>query len=98
MKVLPRTLGLLASNMLGHDDPEHRRLRALVDEAFQRRTIAALKPTIVQTADRLLDKLDGKPEVDLMAEFCRDLPLSVICAMLGLPEKDHDRFKNWLGG
>ncbi|MET4475588.1 cytochrome P450 [Bradyrhizobium sp. F1.13.3] len=32
-----------------------------------------------------------------MAEFCRYLPLSVICAMLGLPEKDHDRFKNWLG-
>src|SRR4051794_16991241 len=27
IKVLPRTLGLLASNMLGHDDPEHRRLR-----------------------------------------------------------------------
>jgi len=33
-----------------------------------------------------------------MAEFCRDLPLSVICAMLGLPEEDHDRFKSWLGG
>ncbi|MGY4363618.1 hypothetical protein ACVW0J_010175 [Bradyrhizobium sp. i1.7.7] len=98
LKVLPRTLGLLASNMLGHDDPEHRRLRALVDDAFQTRTIAVLKPTIVETADRLLDKLDGKPEADLMAEFCRDLPLSVICAMLGLPEKDHDRFKNWLGG
>ena len=98
LKVLPRTLGLLASNMLGHDDPEHRRLRALVDDAFQRRTIAALKPTIVEMADRLLDKLDGKPEADLMTEFCRDLPLSIICAMLGLPEKDHDRFKNWLGG
>jgi len=33
-----------------------------------------------------------------MSEFCRDLPLSVICAMLGLPEQDHDRFKSWLGG
>jgi cytochrome P450 PksS len=32
-----------------------------------------------------------------MSEFCRDLPLSVICAMLGLPDQDHDRFKNWLG-
>jgi cytochrome P450 len=94
LKVLPRTLGVLASNMLGHDDPEHRRLRGLVDEAFQRRTIAALKPMIVRVADRLLDRLDGQPEADL----CRNLPLSVICAMLGLPERDHDRFKNWLGG
>ncbi|WP_246800905.1 cytochrome P450 [Mesorhizobium amorphae] len=33
-----------------------------------------------------------------MVEFCRDLPLSVICAVLGLPEQEHDRFKNWLGG
>lgn len=33
-----------------------------------------------------------------MAEFCRDLPLSVICAMLGMPPQDHGRFRNWLGG
>jgi hypothetical protein len=42
--------------------------------------------------------LEGRTKADLMSEFCRDLPLSVICAMLGLPEQDHDRFKNWLGG
>ncbi|WP_353645399.1 cytochrome P450 [Mesorhizobium sp. WSM2239] len=98
LRVLPRTLGLLALNMLGHDDPEHRRLRGLVDQAFQRRGIAAMKPMIADVADGLLDRLEGRVEVDLMAEFCRDLPLSVICAMLGLPEKDHDRFKRWLGG
>ena len=84
--------------MLGHDDPEHRRLRGLVDQAFQRRTIEAMKPMITGIADRLLDRLEGRAEVDLMSDFCRDLPLSVICAMLGLPEQDHDRFKNWLGG
>jgi cytochrome P450 len=98
LRFLPRTIGLLALNMLGHDDPEHRRLRGLVDQAFQRRTIVAKKPMIAEIADRLLDRLEGRAEADLMAEFCRDLPLSVICAMLGLPEKDHDRFKNWLDG
>lgn len=97
LKVLPRTIGLLALNMLGHDDPEHRRLRGLVDQAFMRRTIEAMRPLISDIADRLLDRLKGRTEVDLMAEFCRDLPLSVICAMLGLPDRDHDRFKNWLG-
>lgn len=98
LRFLPRTIGLLALNMLGHDDPEHRRLRGLVDQAFQRRTIQAMKPIIAEIADRLLDKLKGRTEADLMSEFCRDLPLSVICRMLGLPEHDHDRFKNWLGG
>lgn len=94
LRILPRTIGLLAQNMLGYDDPEHRRLRALVDQAFQRRTIETMKPMIADVADRLLDRLQGRSEVDLMAEFCRELPLLVICAMLGLPERDHDRFKN----
>jgi cytochrome P450 len=98
LRILPRTLGLLALNMLGHDDPEHRRLRGLVDQAFQRKGIAAMKPMIADVADRLLDRLEGRTEADLMAEFCRDLPLAVICAMLGLPEKDHGWFKSWLGG
>jgi cytochrome P450 len=98
LSFLPRTISLLALNMLGHDDPEHRRLRGLVDQAFQRRTIEAMKPMITEIADRLLDRLQGKAEADLMSEFCRDLPLSIICAMLGLPEQDHNRFKNWLGG
>lgn len=98
LRVLPRTIGLLAQNMLGYDDLEHRRLRALVDQAFQRRTIETMKPMIADVADRLLDRLQGRSEVDLMTDFCRELPLLVICAMLGLPERDHDQFKNWLGG
>ena len=98
LRVLPRTLRLLALNMLGYDDPEHRRLRGLVDQAFQRRTIETMRPMITDIADRLLDRLQGRSEADLLAEFCRDLPLSVISAMLGLPEEDHDRFRTWLGG
>jgi cytochrome P450 PksS len=98
LRCLPRTISLLARNMIGYDDPEHRRLRGLVDQAFQRRSIDAIRPMITQIADQLLDKLEGRTEADLMSEFCRDLPLAVICAMLGLPAQDHDRFRNWLGG
>jgi cytochrome P450 PksS len=98
LRFLPRTIDLLALNMLGHDDPEHRRLRGLVDQAFQRRTIHAMKPMITGIADRLLDQLTGIKEADLVSAYCKDLPLSVICAMLGLPEQDHERFKSWLGG
>src|SRR5688500_9484235 len=29
LRFLPKTVNLLALNMLGHDDPEHRRLRGL---------------------------------------------------------------------
>ena len=56
-----------------------------------------MKPMIESIADRLLDRLQGRAVADLMADYCRDLPLSVICTMLGLPEKDHEWFKSWLG-
>jgi cytochrome P450 len=98
LKILPRSIGLLALNMLGKDDPEHRQLRELVDQAFQRRGIKALRPMITAAADRLLDRLESHREVDLMETFCRDLPLSVICEILGLPDRDHESFKSWLGG
>ena len=73
-------------------------MRGLVDQAFQRRGIEAMRPMITAVADRLLDGFADRCEVDFMQKFCRDLPLTVICEMLGLPDKDHNRFKNWLGG
>jgi cytochrome P450 len=98
LKILPRSLRLLALNMLGKDDPEHRHLRGLVDQAFQRRSIQAMRPMIEAITDQLLDRIADQRNVDLMEHFCRDLPLSMICAVLGLPDKDHDQFKRWLGG
>lgn len=95
---LPRPVRVLADNMLGHDDPRHRHLRGLVDQAFQRRGIEVLRPMIAGIADRLIDGFADRRAVDLMQVFCRDLPLSVICAMLGLPARDHARFKRWMGG
>lgn len=95
---LPRSIGAIALNMLAQDDPDHRRLRSLVDTAFQRRGIEAIRPAIAQITDELLDRLPAGGEVDLMEHFCRDLPLSVISMMLGVPETDHMRFKRWMGG
>jgi cytochrome P450 PksS len=57
-----------------------------------------MRPMITAVADQLLDRMADRREVDLMEEFCRDLPLAVICAMLGIPDKDHELFKSWLGG
>ena len=74
LRFLPRTIGLLALNMLGHDDPEHRRLRGLVDQAFQRRTIEAIKPMITEIADRLLDRLEGRKEATLCPSFAGTYP------------------------
>src|SRR4051794_17809722 len=46
LRWLPRSLKPLATNMLLRDPPDHRRLRALVDQAFQRHSVEALRPRV----------------------------------------------------
>jgi cytochrome P450 len=92
---MPKALNLMADNMLLKDEPDHRRLRKLVDRAFQRRDILAMRGAIDAVADRILDQIDGQDEVDLSEQFSRRLPLEVICELLGLPHPDRPLFSKW---
>jgi cytochrome P450 len=92
---MPRALGLMADNMLMKDEPDHRRLRKLVDRAFQRRDILAMRAGIEAVTDGILDDLDGSETVDLSEQFSRRLPMAVICELLGLPHPDRYLFSKW---
>lgn len=88
----------MADNMLTMDEPDHTRLRQIVDEAFRRRAILDMEPRIFAIADQLAADLfaDGSP-ADLVERYARLLPLSVICELLGLPLADRPRFMAWAG-
>lgn len=93
---MPRLVRTIANNMLTMDEPDHTRLRSIVDEAFRRRAIVAMEPRIRTIADGLADELfaNGSP-ADLVARYARILPLSVISELLGLPTADRPRFIAW---
>ncbi|HEY1544929.1 MAG TPA: cytochrome P450 [Xanthobacteraceae bacterium] len=93
---MPRIIRLLSEHMLSMDDPDHRRLRDIVDEAFRRRAILDMEPRISALADELADQLfaAGSP-ADLIERYARQLPLSVICELLGLPLADRAMFSSW---
>src|SRR5262245_1277040 len=93
---MPARLGVLASSMLTMDEPDHTRLREIVDEAFRRRAILDMEPHIRGIADGLADKLfsQGSP-ADIVEQYARMLPLSVICELLGLPLADRPTFIAW---
>jgi len=81
------------------DEPDHRRLRDIVDEAFRRRAVLDMEPRIRSLADALADELfaEGTP-ADLVDRYARRLPLSVICELLGLPLADREKFTAWASG
>ena len=89
---VPPGLGL---SMLDRDPPDHTRLRGLVSKAFTPKALESLRPRIQQIVDGLLDQLEARGEMDLIEEFAYPLPVIVICEMLGVPVRDHERFKEW---
>jgi cytochrome P450 len=89
---VPPGLGL---SMLDRDPPDHTRLRGLVSKAFTPRALERLRPGIQQIVDGLLDEAQARGSMDLIEEFAYPLPVRVICEMLGVPVKDHERFKAW---
>jgi cytochrome P450 PksS len=96
---MPGIVRTLANSMLSMDEPDHKRLRDIVDEAFRRRAVLDMEPHIQAMADELADRLfaDGSP-ADLVERYARTLPLSVISELLGLPLADRPKFTAWAGG
>src|SRR5216684_8604546 len=73
---MPAFVATVADNMLTMDEPDHTRLRGIVDEAFRRRAILDMEPRILAIADELAGELfaEGSP-ADLVYELTRNLEL-----------------------
>ena len=83
--------------MLFRDPPDHTRLRNLVNKAFTPRAIEGLRPRIHDLVNYLLDAVQQRGSMDIMADLAYPLPVLVICDLLGVPAKDRDLFKEWSG-
>ncbi len=86
----------LADGIVAMDPPEHTRLRKLVAGAFTEKRMQALRPQVTRIVDDLIDGMRAGPRpVDLSRSFSLMVPASVICALLGVPIADVDRFHAW---
>jgi cytochrome P450 len=93
---MPASIATIASNMLTMDEPDHTRLRQIVDEAFRRRAVLEMEPRIRELADDLAANLFVQASTaDLVQRYARILPVSVICELLGLPQADRPQFIAW---
>jgi cytochrome P450 len=81
--------------MLFMDPPHHTRLRALAAKAFTPRAVEQVRPQIQRIVDGLLDPLEERGVLDLIADLAYPLPVMVISELLGVPVDDRDRFHDW---
>jgi cytochrome P450 len=87
-----RPLGNVLSNLDGAD---HRRLRALVQQAFTPRLIERMRTRAEQVSDKLLDAAQPRGRMELIREYARPLPATIIAEILGIPATDRRAFQRW---
>ncbi|MEU7141176.1 cytochrome P450 [Nocardia sp. NPDC046473] len=78
-----------------YDPPEHTRLRTLLSGAFGTRAVRGLAPRVTELADALLAELAADDVVDLLDRYAVPLSMSVICELLGVPDRDRGKFQHW---
>lgn len=81
-------------SMLLMDEPDHRRLRALVSGSFTPAAVERWRPKVKETVRKVLDAITD-PEFDLIARFAGPIPTVVIAEMLGVDPELHGAFKEW---
>jgi cytochrome P450 len=82
--------------MMDMDPPDLTRLRKLVTSAFTARRVERLRTRALAVATGLVDRMieTGGP-ADLVEDFARTLPITMICELLGIPVSDRKDFRTW---
>ena len=94
-KLYGEHFSIYTNNMLFSDPPDHRRLRGLVQQAFTSIMIEGMRERVESIAAGLLDAAEKKGSMELINDYAFQLPIIVICEILGIPDQDRDRFRLW---
>ncbi|HET8604488.1 MAG TPA: cytochrome P450 [Marmoricola sp.] len=81
--------------LIHHDPPEHTKLRQIISRGFTPRAIGALRDTLVERAERIVDEAIAKGESDFVHDIAAELPLQAIAELLGVPQEDRRKLFDW---
>lgn len=86
---------LPGATLAGRDDPEHREMRAMFNEAFRPKKIKALDPEVRTLAFSLIDDFIDAGRCDFVSAFAIPLPLIIIGRQMGADPDDIWKIKDW---
>jgi cytochrome P450 len=81
-------LELAQAMFIGMDPPKHDRLKALFQKGFTPKRIAAHEDAIRAIVVRVLDRLEGREECDLVEDVAQPVVARVIGSFMGISEED----------
>lgn len=86
---------VMVRQMLFMDAPAHTRLRGLCSRAFVSRRVEQLRNHIQDIANGLIDRVEARNRIEVIADFANPLPAIVTAELLGVPTSDHVQLKSW---
>ncbi len=84
-----------AATLIGRDEPNHKQMRAMFNEAFRPARIDKLDPFVEQTARDLFQSFASRGECEWVREFAVPLPLTIIVRQMGADLDDLWKIKSW---
>jgi pimeloyl-[acyl-carrier protein] synthase len=95
MAALSPIARVMVQQMLFMDPPAHTRIRGLAAKAFTPRRVEQLRTHIQEIVDDLLDAVEAKGSLEVIADLAYPLPAIVTAELLGVPPTDRDQLKAW---
>jgi hypothetical protein len=86
---------VMVKQMLFMDAPGHTRIRALSSQAFTPQRVEVLRSHIREIVTSLLDAIESRGRMEVIADLADPLPCIVTAEMLGVPVKDYKQLKAW---
>lgn len=82
-------------SMMEFDPPEHTRLRRLVQPGFTPKVTATYEEAFRRLVRVVLDRVLPLGQFDFVTEIARELPIRMLCRLLGIPEEDAGQMVAW---
>jgi methyl-branched lipid omega-hydroxylase len=88
---IPADIAEWLGSMINMDAPRHTKFRMIVNRGFTPRQITRISENIRVQAREIVDRVAARGECDFVSEVAAELPLAIICDMLGIPRSDQHR-------
>ena len=90
----PSAIAAIIGNMIGMDPPDHQIYRKMVAPSFTPKAIRTLEDDMRLKIRELLENVEDKGEFNFVTEISEQLPLWVLCEMMGIPESERPKIRD----
>lgn len=86
---------VLSRWMVFSDPPLHTQLRVLLNRKFTPKAVEQYRLLVREIVEGLLEEIETRGRMEVVRDFAYQVPMTVILRLMGAPDLDRDRIKDW---